>query len=352
MDLELRRLADPTLVVVAVVYGLLWLMARFAGFFGLHLALLLFFSCTRYGYVVLRALAQGKPTAAPDIESMNPVEDYRAVLHSTFFGGAIFVLGAGSSVFPTGLATEAARLVGGLALVVAFPGSAALLALNGDLGMAMNPRLIVSIARTLGRRYAWLLAIWALLALAVLLVMALPWPWPLGAPLDAILIVWAGLAVYASIGLVLRAHRHLLDIPGERVPVAEIRAKDERREWQSFLDRAYASIRGGLPAQGYKTINDLVESERGSAVVQQWIFERMLSWEDKSHAVAFARRLVAALLESGQDYEALEVVTRCRRVSASLALDPTAAARIAEFARSIGRHGVADELAETARGAG
>jgi hypothetical protein len=350
LDLDLRPLAEPTLAVVAVVYGVLWLIASHAGLFGLPLMVLLFFSGARYGYAVLRAVAQGRRTIPPpDIESMNPVNGFRTVLHSTFFGGALVASIMGSSLLGSGLAVDAVRFAAALVLACIYPASAALLALNGDLQSAMNPRHVLSIVTTLGRRYAFVLVTWAALALALGLFVRLPWPPLIAVPLEDMATVWVGLAVFALIGSALRTHRHLLDIPGEIETVEEIRERERRREWQGFLDRAYASIRSGFPAQGYRTITDLLESEGRSLAVQQWVFERMLGWEDRTHALAFATRLVEALLEQGQEYDALEIVTRCRRVPGALALEPAVAARVAEFARSIGRDGIADELMESVR---
>jgi hypothetical protein len=150
------------------------------------------------------------------------------------------------------------------------------------------------------------------------------------------------------IGSVLRSHRHLLDIPGEIEAPEEIQERRRRAAWQGFMDRAYASIRSGHAAQGYRTLAELVESENGSLLVQQWIFERMLTWEHRTHALAFAGRLVEALLQARQEYDALEVVTRCKRISPSYLPDPAVAERLSAFARSIGRHGIADELMEAA----
>jgi hypothetical protein len=345
MHLDLRPLADPTLVVVAVVYAVLWFMAAHAGLLGLPLAVLLFFSSTRYGYAVLRGVAQGRPSVPPpDLESMNPIESYQTLLHSVFFGGALFALLVSGAVFSSGLVFDAARFTVAVALLAIYPASAALLALSGDLGSAMNLGRIKALIATLSRQYAVLVGAWCALVLASTLVLALPW-WPLvRAPLTYVISIWTGLALYALIGSVMRMHRHRLDIPGEIEPAQEIQERYRRTAWQGFLDRAYASIRSGHASQGYRTIAELVESEHGDLLVQQWIFERMLAWEDRRHALAFAARLVDTLLRQGHEYDALEVVTRCKRVSVSYRPEPAAADRLSAFARSIGRDGIADEL--------
>jgi hypothetical protein len=59
----------------------------------------------------------------------------------------------------------------------------------------------------------------------------------------------------------------------------------------------------------------------------------------------FAQRFVERLIEAGRAHGALELVSQCRRLSRDFAVPPTIALRLADYARTIGRHGVADELA-------
>jgi hypothetical protein len=208
---------------------------------------------------------------------------------------------------------------------------------------------VIALIATLGRQYGLLIGGWCALAVGAGVFLMLPWPSFVRVPLVYVLSIWTALALYALIGSVMRTHRHLLDIPGEIETPAEIQDRERRSAWQSFLDRAYASIRSGYAAQGYRTIDELVESEGGSLLVQQWIFERMLNWEDRAHALAFAVRLVESLLQQHHEYDALEIVTRCKRISGAFRPDAAAANRLSAFARSIGRHGIADELMESAQ---
>ncbi len=347
--MSLRPLANPTLAVVAVVYGFLLTIAGAAGFFGIALGVSVILSLCRYGYNVLRNTARGRNNeGAPDIDSMNPVGDYRLVLHSILFA-LLPVLAARASSLPFSPAADAALTLGAAVLACAYPASAAWLALTSDLAGAMTPRNVWRLIAIMGRRYLLLAGVCtALLLLADRLPVLLPLPWFLATPVSRILSVWAALAVFALTGAEIRAHRHRFEIPGELEPEEERRARELRAEWQKTLDLAYASLRSGLRQQGYRTVEGLVEREHGSLEVQQWIFDRMLTWEDKGDALAFAHRLVASLLLQRHRYDALEIVTRCRRVSPAFAPHRAAAADLAEFARSIGRQGLADELAAAA----
>lgn len=358
--MDLRALANPTFAVVAAVYGLLWALAGAAGLFGIPMAILLVISIGRYGYRLLGNFARGRNRdIAPDLDSIHPIGDYRVVLHAVFFA-LLPSLAAVAHRLPWGAAVDGSIVAAAAVLCVVYPASAAWLALTGDLGGAMSPHRVLGLIRLLGRRYALLVAACAgLLALAgiaagvlaAVLAALLPLPGLLAVPLGDAFTVWAALGIFVLTGSEIRSQRNAFGIPGEAEPAEDRARRERRREWQVSLDRAYGSIRSGLRVEGYRTIGELVEREQGSLEVQQWVFENMLGWEDKRDALAFASRLVETLLERGEPYEALELVTRCRRYSASFELSPAVAASLAEFARSIGRDGIADELAAGARGA-
>jgi hypothetical protein len=348
--MDWRLLKSPALAVVAAVYGFLWAMAGLAGpIFGAPLAFLLLLSLSRYGYELLRDTARRRNReTVPDVESLQPFGDYRAVLHALLFA-LLVILAATARLLPLAHFEDGAVLIGAAGLALAYPASAAWLALTTDLAGALNPLNVVRLVRALGRRYALLVGVCAGLLLAARLPSAVPGlPGFLAAPLDDMLSVWAVLAIFVLTGSELRAHRHLFVIPGEREPPEERAQRERYREWGAVLDRAYGSLRSGLRQQGYKTIRELVEREHGSLHVQQWVFERMLEWEDKRDALGFASHLVDSLLAQGEYYDALEIVTRCRRFYAAFELSAASAEALAAFARSIGRAGSADELAASA----
>ena len=100
-----------------------------------------------------------------------------------------------------------------------------------------------------------------------------------------IVATWGFLATFALIGAALRAQRREFDIPGERQDDDELRASDRAREWRRILDLSYGSIRGGLVAEGYRTIKELLTAENDSVDAHQWVFNHMLTWQDQTHAL-------------------------------------------------------------------
>jgi hypothetical protein len=79
--LILKAPTNSSVLVVAVVYGLLLKLAFGAGLFGFVLAVIVQISLWRYSYSVLRSLAQGRSNIpAPDAESLNPFTEWRLLV--------------------------------------------------------------------------------------------------------------------------------------------------------------------------------------------------------------------------------------------------------------------------------
>jgi hypothetical protein len=225
-----------------------------------------------------------------------------------------------------------------------FPASAAIMAMTANLVAAFSPAAIGTIIRELGADYAKLVALCAALAgVTGAIGSALIGGWLLGLVGSAVA-VWGLLGLFLLIGGALRAHRADFDLL-EGLDDAEERVLRERqRGWQKTLDHAYASLRSGLPAQGYRTIKDLVAREEESLDIYQWAFNRMLEWEDQSHALQFAERFAARLWDEGRKMSAVELAQQCKRLSPAFVLPEPLGTELAAYARGVGRDRLADEL--------
>src|SRR5512138_3115131 len=225
---ELRRLADPSLIVVSIVYGFALKLAAFAGLFGIALGILVLFSTARYGYEVLRTAAQGRRhLPAPGIESMNPVGEMPLVLHFAFFASLAWLL-ANPEILRGSPLVIGARLAF-VVLVLAFPASAAIMSLTQSLGAAFDPRRIAALIRTIGQRYTVVPAVAAASLLFVALVGEIP---ILGALLGPPAAVFGLFAVFFATGLMLHAVRDAIEIPGEKLPQEEYAERLLHRDWQ------------------------------------------------------------------------------------------------------------------------
>jgi hypothetical protein len=337
---KFSALANPTVIVTAIVYGFLLKLAMAAGLAGLLLRILVTLSLFRYGYTVLRHVANGwNHFPPPDIESTNPIGQFTVVMHAVLFGTLLYMLAM--TPFIDG------PLRWGLLIVVSsvFPGSAAIMAMTRNAGAALNPSELARLMRDLGGDYVKLLVVSLLLSGFTALTSGMPWYLGIFAEMIS---VWTSLALFLATGATLRAHRHELDLM-EGLDDAEQRELHERQaSWQKILDRAYASVRSGLPAQAYRTIKELIDSEGDSLEVHQWTFNGMLAWDEPRHAAMFGERFAKRLWEEGRKHDALELAQRCRKLSPSFVPPAAFTAELADYARELGRHRLADDLAELA----
>jgi hypothetical protein len=343
--IDFKPLANTTVIVVATVYALALPVALFAGIFGLFLTAMILLSLWRYSYAVLRHVARGwKHFPPPDMDSMNPFSEFAVVFHYVFFGAltVLFVTTPFIGVFVKAL---------GLAFVAfVFPASAAVMAMTNSLGAALSPSSVWTIVRELGADYTKLVAVCVLLVLLGSMSGFL-WQisWLLGV-LGEIFAVWTMLALFLAIGTVLRAHRFEFDLL-EGVDDAEQRDERERHQkWQKTADLAYASVRSHLPAQAYRTIKELIASEGDSLEIYQWTFNAMLKWDEPHHAALLGERFARRLWDEGRKVDALDLAQRCRKLSPQFAPPASFTAELADYARSINRHRLADELSEVAAG--
>jgi hypothetical protein len=333
-------LANSTVIVTAIVYGFLLALAGAAGSFGLVLRLLITLSLFRYGYAVLRNVANGwNHFPPPDVDSTKPCGQFTVVVHSVLFGLLLFLLAT------TPFIDGALRWPLLIVVSAVFPASAAIMAMTRNAGAALNPAGIASLVGDLGGDYLKLLVVSLLLSGFAALTTGVPWY--LGVLVE-IVAVWGYLALFLATGATLRAHRTELDLM-EGVDDAEQREERERQaQWQKILDRAYASVRSGLPAEAYRTIKELIESEGDSLEAYQWTFNGMLAWDDARHAAMLGERFAKRLWDEGRKVDALELAQRCRKLSPSFAPPAAFTAELAAYAREVGRHRLADDLAELA----
>lgn len=345
-EVKFSALANPTVIVTAIVYGFLLRIAVLGGFFGMWLWMALMLSLWRYGHAVLRNVASGwTKFPPPDVESTNPFTEFGIAFHSAFFVLLLFLLAT------TPFIDGALRWVLLAAVLGVFPASAAVMAMTRNLGAAFSPLSVATLVRDLGADYVKLLAVSVLLG--VFLVFA-NWVadtvWFLGL-LGDMVAVWTVLALFLATGAALRAHRSEFDLVEALDDAEERDLKRRHGDWQKTLDIAYASVRSGLAAQAYRTVKELIESEGDSLEIYQWTFNGMLAWDEPQHAAMLGERFAKRLWDEGRKVDALDLAQRCRKLSPSFVPPAAFTAELAAYARELGRHRLADDLAELAAAA-
>jgi hypothetical protein len=335
---------NSTILLVAIVYGVVLRIALAAKLFGFLLWIMITLSLFRFAYHLLHEVALGRTyITPPDLESTNPVGDLSFALHGALFtlSPVMFVLMP--RIIGEGAAAEYIRALGLIVVLGTFPASVAVMSMTRNAAAALNPVAIGSVIRVLRLNYvallAWCCAVVAVAALA---------SWLLGGGLgilDQIISVWGFLALFALVGSAIRAHRAEFDFRD----VDDIRAQhgvdDRQREWQRALDQAYASIRSGFVEQGYTTIKKLLAAEGDSLDVYQWVFNRMLEWQEKKYALDLAKRFVVRLLEEKRERAALDLIVQSRLLSSTFEVPPEVAGPLSAYARTLGRPKLADDLA-------
>jgi len=339
---KFSTLGNSTVIMTAVVYGFLLKLAMAAGLAGILLRVLITLSLFRYGYTVLRHVANGwKNFPPPDIESTNPIGQFTVVMHGVLFSTLLYMLAT------TPFIEGPLRWVLLIVVSTVFPASAAIMAMTRNAGAALNPRELGRLMGDLGGDYVKLIFVSWLLSGFMALTSGMPWYLGIFAEMIS---VWTSLALFLATGATLRAHRHELDLM-QGLDDADEREQQERHaQWQKTLDRAYASVRSNLQVQGYRTIKELIDSEGDSLEIYQWTFNGMLVWDDPRHAAMLGERFAKRLWDEGRKHDALELAQRCYKLSPSFVPPAGFTADLAAYARELGRHRLADDLDELANG--
>jgi hypothetical protein len=350
-----KPIFNATILVTAVVYGfVLWIvtprsLAALAGpaLFGLVVFFMLSLSIFRFAYHVLREVALGrKYITPPDLESTNPVGEFSFALHAALYTLSPVMFLLMPRIIGEGPTAEYLRAIGLLVVVGTFPASVAVMAMTRNTAAALSPISIGAVIRVLRGDYLLLLG-WCG-AVVILAALASALFGGGSGMVDEIIGVWGFLALFALVGSAIRAHRADFDYHD----VDEIRAQhaedDRRRAWHSAVDRAYASIRSGFVDQGYNTLKQMIAAEGDSLEVYQWVFNRMLDWQEQKFALDLARRFVVRLIEEKREPAALDLIQQCRRLSPTFAVPPEIAAKLSAYARAVGRPKLAEDLAAAA----
>ena len=350
--MDLKPIFNPTLLITAVVYGvLLWIVTPRSldalvgpALFGLVVFFMVSLSIFRFAYHVLREVALGrKYITPPDLESTNPVGEFSFALHGALYTLSPIMFTLMPLIIGDGPTAQYIRGLGLLVVLGSFPASVAVMAMTRNTAAALSPISIGAVIKVLRFDYVLLLG-WCAAVLVLAALAAALFGGGSGI-LDEIIGVWGFLALFALVGSAIRAHRADFDY----ADVDEIRAQhadeDRKRAWTAAVDRAYASIRSGFVDQGYHTLKQLIASEHDSLEVYQWVFNRMLDWQEQKFALDLARRFVVRLVEEKREPAALDLIQQCRRLSPTFDVPREAAAHLSGYARSIGRPKLAEELA-------
>jgi hypothetical protein len=298
----LRVLRGPGLLLVIVVAAL-DALAHAGGLIGLPLGMIVTSWCFTYVYLVVEALARGKPVPLLAIEHANPAHEPRPLLLAALTLAAGFLIdaiagrwGAGAGLAATG------------AVLVASPALVALVAVEGSAWRALSPLALIRVARGLGGRYVVLVAI-ALAAGAGI---------ALAAERLSFVVVVAGAQLVAyglagALGAALHARRHELGLEtwqsAERT--GERQARVEERERTEFSTELYALVRTRRPDELWARAARWIAAHGREPAEYRWLRDRALAWGEQRLADRFTEELLVRLIALGRRGEAVDELAAC-----------------------------------------
>ena len=299
---------EPTVLMVLVLFTAILAIGMSGGLLGI---LVLIFSLPpifRYLMLIVEDCARGEPPGALDAEFFNWVGGAYAFFPlplAIAFGVAGFYA---HDAF--GMAGVYATLAVGILI---FPASLALLAITHSPLQSVNP-----------------VAVWRLLAnshrtfwIAPLYLAMIVWFSMQGTELPVLATSFVQLFLMFSFSAVtgtLIAPNCLIDDVDIPEPIAPPRGKRENDIEQNrvlTLSHAYGFISRNNREGGFKHIFHEIELDPDPLRAWQWYFERMLTWDQKQHALFFAQHCVRDMLANNENIPALKMIMRCRLIDES-----------------------------------
>jgi hypothetical protein len=334
---HLRRMLDPAILLLIAAISLGLALARFAGLFGLPLALILISWFFKYAYALLDDVAHGVDEAPVlSMEMVNPLAQRPAAQLA-------ICLGAWALTHWTDGGVRVAFIA---LLALTLPASVAILGASGKVLQAVNPLALWTVMRALGAYYAGVLALigvggllaWWILALPVWLVFKLA------------VVQFVVLAIFNAIGAALYEHREQLDLEVLRSPErSQQRSEGERaRDRARMLDEIYALVRVRKYAEASATLKPWLDaaSRDELRVDAAEILQRAMSWNDRQALATIASLCIGRLHDERLIGEALDAWERALNQDPSFRLAPAEkAAALGELSSLAGRRALARKIA-------
>ena len=293
---------EPAPLMVLALFSVLFAIAQSGLLLGVLILLFSLPPIFRYLVLIVEDCARGESPGALDAEFFNWVGGMY-----TFFPLPL-AIAFGVAGFYAYDAFGLAGIYATLAVaVVVFPASLALLAITHSPLQSINP---VAIWRLLAKSYRtfWV----APLYLALILWFSMQ---SVSLPLIVTNFIQLFLLFsFAAVTGTLIAPERLIDdvdIPDPVAPLRDKTANDIEQNRVLTLSHAYGFISRDNRAGGFKHIFGEIERDPDPLRAWQWYFERMLTWEEKQHALFFAQHCIRDMLANDENIPALKMISRC-----------------------------------------
>ncbi len=310
-ELTLPLRSPPAMLIgfaLLVVAGLVMTLLGILPVVGVAVFLLLVIAVapgiTRYLVNISAWRAKGYDIGAPTTDMFTLLGTFWQLLP------LLLVIAAAVGLASTGVALRPAVtfILPVAAFAILFAAIVGVLVITHSPVEALNPVEIMRLVRRAGCGF-WYAP--ATLCVAVLVGAALAG----SAPFLAIaFIVYAVFAFFTVTGAVLRDKQLIDDVelPPAAMPAEEkVRARTDSLR-RSALTHAYSFASRGNRASALDHLDDAIGRDADPGQAARWYFERMLEWENRDHALAYAQRLLSRLLAGGEHVAAVKVMLRAR----------------------------------------
>lgn len=320
-------LADVGVLMALIVFALLVALAGRAGMFGLWLLVLIVPAVFRYQIVLLEARARGRDPRTPGPEFFSLTDNS----WSLFPVVIVFAIAA-LSYFVLALAGVVIMLAFIAAVGAVYPAVLGVLAITHSPLQSVNPINLMRFIDRCGHSY-WIAPFYLLLITILMPFMSI-----FSGVLSHFVEMFLLFSLHSVIGSLIEPYGLMDDvrIPDDVEPDSvQVRA-DLDKQRGGILGHAYGLISRGNRDGGFKHITDWISEDPEPAAAWAWFFDRMLTWEQKQHALFFAQHYIHDMLRHGEEIPSLKVIMRCRLIDERFkpfAADLPAAIGVAE------RHG-------------
>lgn len=335
----LRVLLVPfhvTNLLMVGVFSLLLTFCLWSGSWGWFGAWFLQVWVFKYCYVLIEQLANGAtepPVMDTDMLSPGEARPWIQAALLSVGGWTCYWIGG-----PAGIAL-------GIALLLLFPATVAILGFGEEPWQAVNPVTLFRVIRGLGPYYL-------LMLLSLVLCAAIGWVltrvnmWSL---LENAIALWCEVAFFSFVGASIYLRRKQLGYEARKSPErAEARAEAERlKERARMVDEVFQLVRIGRHVDATAPLAKWLRDTDGEHVSKDayHIAEQSLKWESPAALNPIGSTLIRHLMRFGRPDAALAVFEILRKRAPNFTMDSAHDLRtLAEYAESNGREALAQSM--------
>jgi len=301
--------------------------------------LMLGFGLLVYGFAIVETSALGQ-SLAPEFDASLIVNQHRnpafrfCVLAAT---GASFWFGLGPPQSPV------PGIVLGLLAVAWLPAGVALLALEGSVRRALDPRVVGGFAAAMGWRYPAMVLVLLIASTALVAAQSVA----LGSFFAHLGLLLAFFAVARWLGTQVFARRESLELGvySESELLREHRERAEIDAWKRAFDRIHLACGSGRLDEAEAVLAQVLAEARRCESAQRWFFEELKENGHARLALRVVRRIADGAARAGNPAAVLDDCEwGCRMEPGFVLSDAAATLTMARAAAATGRYRLATAL--------